>query len=195
MTSKNYRDDEGVVQKVITPWKRLESELNTASRYRALEDVLFELPDGRHEWYTIKQDPTVVSILALTPEQQVILTRQFRPGPNRVLDELPGGSIEPDERAIDAATRELLEETGYQPREMMAIGELVPDAFSTMVQKAFVALDCVWQTPPQLDETEFIQVVLKPLPEFLQQLQSGLCTDSDVAWMGLYHAGIINLVS
>jgi ADP-ribose pyrophosphatase len=54
-----------------------------------------------------------VAILAVTHRDEVVLARQFRPGPGRVLDEMPGGYVDEGESAIVACERELLEETGY----------------------------------------------------------------------------------
>jgi ADP-ribose pyrophosphatase len=49
----------------------------------------YELPDGRLTEWDLVDGGKTVAIFALTPENDVILVRQFRPGPNRVLDEMP----------------------------------------------------------------------------------------------------------
>jgi ADP-ribose pyrophosphatase len=106
---------------MITPWKRLKTELYEHSRFRKIEDVLFEMPDGRQEWYALKQEGHVAGILAITNEQQVILARQFRPGPNQIVDELPGSAVASGETGLEAAQRELREEIGFVPKEIVSL--------------------------------------------------------------------------
>jgi ADP-ribose pyrophosphatase len=176
---------------MIKSWKRLQTKLYEHSRFRRIEDVLFEMPDGRQEWYSLKKEGTVVGIFALTEDYQVILARQFRPGPNKVVDELPGGGIGRGETALEAATRELREETGFVPKEIVSLGIIMDCAYSTITREGFVATGCEQVHQQELDQNEYIEVVLKPLPEFMEQLMQGACTDPEVAWMGLYHLGLL----
>lgn len=72
----------------------------------------YRLPDGRTvEWDMHAGGPTV-AVLALTPEGRLVMVRQFRPGPDRVVLTLPGGMIDPGESPLRAGERELREETG-----------------------------------------------------------------------------------
>jgi ADP-ribose pyrophosphatase len=179
------------MKKPIVPWKRIETRLYEHSPYRKIEDVLFELPDGRQEWYALKKEGTVVGVLALTADQRVILARQFRPGPNQVVDELPGGGVARNEAALEAAKRELQEETGFVPKEIVSLGTILDCAYSTIIREGFVATGCERQHQQELDANEYIDVVLKPIPEFIQQLMQGACTDPEIGWMGLYHLGFL----
>ena len=54
------------------------------------------------------------SIVALTPDRRVVLVRQYRFGVMAATLEIPGGSVGRDEPHLDAAKRELLEETGFE---------------------------------------------------------------------------------
>jgi ADP-ribose pyrophosphatase len=73
----------------------------------------YRLPDGSEADWDLLDEGDSVAVLALTADHTVVLARQYRPGPGRILDELPGGVIDPGESPSDAAGRELLEETGY----------------------------------------------------------------------------------
>ncbi len=155
--------------------------------------MLFELPDGREVTYSLNHVGKVVCVLALTKEKQVVLARQFRPGPNRVLDELPGGGVDGEEDFEAAIRRELVEETGYVPGKLMYLGTFLEDAYSTIERHGFLALDCERSGTQKLDENEFIEVVLKSLPHFYAQLRAGDSTDAEVAWAGLLEAGLVKL--
>lgn len=97
---------------MVTPWKLLGTRPGSAG-YLQVETRTFRLPDGLEADWDIYGCARSVAVLAVTPEAEVVLVQQFRPGPGRVLDELPGGYVEPDEEVLTAARRELLEETGY----------------------------------------------------------------------------------
>jgi ADP-ribose pyrophosphatase len=62
----------------------------------------YQLPDGNEADWDIFGPERSVATLALTPSQDVVLARQFRPGPALVLDELPGGVVEDGEDALEA---------------------------------------------------------------------------------------------
>lgn len=174
----------------VKPWKVIERKLNPHTKFRKIEEVLFELPDGRKETFSLKFENPVVCVLALTQDQKIVLARQFRPGPGMILDELPGGHIDSGESPEQAVKRELLEETGYSAGKLISLGTPIDCGYSNMVRHAFLALDCAQVSSQKLDNSEFIEVVTKPLPEFYEQILKGLATDLEVAWLGLIKAGL-----
>jgi len=93
----------------IQPWqKRMETDVFAS--YRRISRKTFVLPNGAEAEFEIKQEPRCVGVLALTTRETVLLVQQFRPGPEAVLLELPGGGVNPGEDPAEAAARELLEE-------------------------------------------------------------------------------------
>lgn len=166
-------------------WREIERTTVFSKFGRSVDRVEFELPDGRREEFYLKRERPASSVLALTPDRRVILARQYRPGPGRVLYELPGGFLEPGEQAVDAVARELLEETGYQG-EVHAVGPYWHDAYSSARRFAFVATGCVKVAEPTPERTEFIDVVTLALDEFRTRvLRSGEMTDTAAAYLAL----------
>lgn len=175
----------------ITPWKALSRQVYVHSPWRRIEDVTFELPDGKVRTFALKKEGRVVTVLALTKDHRVVLCRQYRPGPDAVLDELPAGGVERGETPEQSARRELLEETGYTPGRMVSLGIPLECAYSTVERHAFLAVDCVRTHDQDLDETEMIEVIEKPLDAFIEQLRHGRCTDPEVGWMGLFELRLL----
>lgn len=80
------------------------------------DEVVF--PDGRRSVREVVHHPGAVAVLPLLDEKRVILVRQYRHAIGRYLLEVPAGTREPHEFPQDCAARELLEETGYEAREL-----------------------------------------------------------------------------
>ncbi|SDT83432.1 ADP-ribose pyrophosphatase [Streptomyces sp. TLI_053] len=157
---------------------------------RTLDKVTYRLPDGTSRDKLLRNEPSAAAVLALTPDNKVIIARQYRPGPDAVLPELPGGFIEPGEDPATAAGRELLEETGYKG-DLELAGSCWDDAGSTAKRWAFVARNCVRVADQDLDEMEFVDVALLTLEEFRQVVRDGLMTDVELAYRGLDHLGLL----
>ncbi|UCE56369.1 MAG: NUDIX hydrolase [Desulfobacterales bacterium] len=71
--------------------------------------------------------PNWVLVLALTPEEEAVMVRQYRHCTEQIHLELPGGLVDAgDTSPAVSAQRELLEETGYQSPELIQIGACYP---------------------------------------------------------------------
>ena len=174
---------------MIEPWIKLHETILETGHRKLLRRV-FRMPDGEESVYDIKVEPQVVCILALTPEQQVILACQFRPGPEQILLELPGGCIEAGETPRQAAERELLEETGYRGT-IQFVSTSLDDAYTTLVRLNFVATDCQKLQEPQTGAGEFTAVVSMPIADFRQHLRRGQLTDIETGYLGLDYLGLL----
>ena len=160
-------------------WKEI-SRHTLLERYgRGLEEVVFRLPDNREEAYVVKKERPTAAIFALTKDRQVILVGQFRPGPEKVLYELPGGYVDRGEAPTVAARRELQEETGY-------VGTLKPllrfndCAYSSRIRHCFLATSChLSQSSRHRSSTseKFSHVALVPLQEWLKSMYKNPPTD------------------
>ena len=155
----------------IKPWKILESH----PLYKDVRIDKCELPDGKIIEGFVLEYRNWATIVALTKEQQVVLVRQYRHGAQKVILELPGGAMDAeDESPIHTARRELLEETGYTSDTFIQIGCVSPNpANQTNLIYSFLALDAEKVADQHLDETEEIEVVLKPLDEVIAMAKNG----------------------
>lgn len=68
-----------------------------------------------------------VNVLALDTRGRSVMIRQFRFGVGYTTLEIPGGMVDPGETPLDAARRELLEETGYSGGTWEYLGNVEPN--------------------------------------------------------------------
>ena len=85
-----------------------------------------ELPNGRVASREVVEHPGGVSVVALTPEDQVLMVRQFRYAQGEVLLELPAGKLERGEDPFAAMRREQMEETGTACERYVSLGVCYP---------------------------------------------------------------------
>jgi ADP-ribose pyrophosphatase len=155
-----------------------------------IEERTYEMPDGQTKNFYIKMTKPAVCVLAITEDNEVITVEQFRPGPNRMLNELPGGYMGDGETPEQSAARELREETGYAG-DLQFVTECFDDAYNTMNRTRFVATNCKKVGDQQLDSSEFIDVKVLSMADFLKIVRSGQMTDVEVALLGLDKLGLL----
>ncbi len=104
-------------------WEVLGTDyLLDTSWVRVVRDRLRHRPSGRERDYFYLTSPgEAVATVALTDAGQVLLTRQYRHPLRRIIWDLPAGAMERGENPIEAAQRELEEETGYRAGELIKL--------------------------------------------------------------------------
>ena len=120
------------------------------------------------------QFPDWVLILALTPQEEVVMVRQYRHGTEQVCLELPGGLVDPaDDSPELSARRELLEETGYQADEIVLIGKCFPQP-AILSNKCFfyLAQNAAEVQSQDLDAGEDIEILKVPLEEISMKIRN-----------------------
>src|SRR4051812_10182633 len=75
------------------------------------------LPDGGSATREFVLHPGAVAVVPFTDDGRIVLERQYRHPTGKVMIEIPAGKLDPGEGALVCGQRELLEETGYVPRE------------------------------------------------------------------------------
>jgi ADP-ribose pyrophosphatase len=161
-------------------WKRIEPTETKKAGYRTIIEKTFILPDGlRYQVTTINaEDSSAAAVIALTPSNEVIIVRQFRAGPEMIMDELPGGGIDAGETLETGAVRELQEETGYEPGQISYLGECRYDAYTNGHRHYFLATNCVPSKKGQnLAPDEQVEVRLVSVAELFKIAQNGRLTD------------------
>jgi ADP-ribose pyrophosphatase len=114
-----------------------------------------------------------VNVVALTPEEKIVAVSQFRFGIRRQSLEIPAGLVDPGETPLEAARRELAEETGYAAGEWKSLGwSYANPAFLNNRAHHFLALNARPTQPPQLEDGEDIVCAELTLDEVRRAIQS-----------------------
>lgn len=169
---------------IAKDWEELSRETVFSKYGKKVDKVIFKLPDGQELDYYIKKEGPAVCGLAITTDNKIILAKQYRPGPKKIVMELPGGYADLNEKIELSMARELLEETGYQGKVQL-ITTCLDDAYSTMERYCFIITDCQKVDQPKWDDDEFIDIELVTVEEFKKILRSGQMTDVEVGFLAL----------
>jgi 8-oxo-dGTP pyrophosphatase MutT (NUDIX family) len=122
--------------------------------------------------------PDWVNVIPLTPDHRVAFVRQFRHGVGADTLEVPGGQMDPgDATPLQAARRELLEESGFAGETWELLGWVHPNP-AILVNRchSFLVRDARPVSPIRNDHDERTEVELVPLEEVPRLILDGTIT-------------------
>jgi len=160
-------------------WRKLGNEEVFWHPLFGLERQIVVSGDQRQEVIVVKA-PDWVNVIPVLSDGRVVLIRQWRYGISAPCLEIPGGMIDPEENADEAAARELLEETGYNARKMKPLGITHPNpAFLSNQLTTYLATDLDLVEPEREEfgvEDEQITVEPTPMSEIPGLIREGAIT-------------------
>lgn len=153
----------------VRPWKKKSAKKVLAERHEAslfIQD--FEDPRTSKVYeFSGFNAPNWCSICPITEAGNLLLVREYKQGIDGVFLEFPAGTLEKNEKPIDTAKRELLEETGHTANKIKQIGGArISTRRSPCRFYSFVALGCNSTSKQKLDEKEDIEVIEVSVNEF-----------------------------
>lgn len=158
-------------------WLVLSKEDISPSKWFPLEKHCVKLPDGKIvDDYYLSPIGEVVMVLPFTSKKEVVLVQQYKHGIGEVMIELPGGMRQEGQSLLQSAANELEEETGIlvELPELMAIGKVANNPTKTNQETyGYAVFDVGFNSKQRLDETEQIEVLVKPAYEVLNMVLKG----------------------
>jgi ADP-ribose pyrophosphatase len=129
---------------------------------------------GKTHDYFVAHLADGVHALAVTPDHQIVMVRQFRAGSRRDSLETPGGLLEAGEDPGTAGARELLEETGYAGEPPRVLGAVWPNpALLSMRITTIIVLNARRIAEPHLDPSEELAIELVPVDQIPALIKTG----------------------
>ncbi|NLY75353.1 MAG: NUDIX hydrolase [Firmicutes bacterium] len=135
------------------------------------------LPNGKTATREYIKHPGAVAALPLLSDGSALLVKQFRYPTGQTLLEIPAGKLEPGEDPVACIRRELAEETGYQPGELIHLAsvwttpgftdEIIHLYLATRLEPAFL----------ERDADEFLEILRLSKSELLDYLNNGTVVD------------------
>jgi 8-oxo-dGTP pyrophosphatase MutT (NUDIX family) len=138
------------------------------------EDFRSQATGHRHTFYFLDA-PDWINVIPIDERGRVVMIRQHRYGSRLLELEIPGGAVNPGERdPLNAAKRELLEETGYAAKRWVRLGFVHPNpAFHRNHCHLFLAVGARRVAKQNLDHAEEIEVTSVAMSSIPRLLASG----------------------
>jgi ADP-ribose pyrophosphatase len=124
-------------------------------------------------------DPDAVSILPFLKKDTIILERNFRPVLGKYHYEIPSGHLNKDEKPIDAARRELMEETGYGAKSMKLLFVAYGSPGISKAKLYHFLAEGLTKGRRDLDADEIIEVEKIKLSRALEMIDKGIIEDEE----------------
>ncbi len=157
-----------------------------------LKEDLVDIQDEGGEKHTHKKYVVLhcggVGVLPFIDPKTVLLVKQYRYPIDEILLEVPAGRIDEGEDPLEAAQRELQEETHYKAQKIEPLGTLYPSpGFCT--EKVYVyAAHNLTRSPLPKDLGEVIELIALPFTKALEKVKNGEINDAKTAFALLQYA-------
>ena len=153
-------------------WEVLGSEYLFRRPWLTARKDHVRLPSGEElEDFYVLEYPEFCNIIAITPEGKFVMERQYRHAQRLTAYEIPAGCVEEGESPLEAAKRELYEETGYTGGTWSHLMTISPNAGAcTNCSHTFLAVGVEQTDRQHLERTEDIRVCLMSEEEVRRML-------------------------
>lgn len=174
---------------MIKPWQKVGSRpLGDFRIFTLRSDRKVSPRNGsEHEVFVIDAVDWV-NVIAVTPDNHLVMVEQYRHGTNTVELEIPGGMVDREDASpVVAGVRELREETGYQGERAQILGEIFPNpAIQSNTCFTVLVENCRLQHPVEFDHGEDLITRLVPIADIPRLVGGGKIRHSLVV-VALYH--------
>jgi len=159
-------------EKKIQLWKKVGEPSFMAKKFgkQLIVQMFLNPTTGKEEEFVLFGQKDWSVVLPVTEDGEVVVVRQYKQGCHQILLELPAGTADfKDETPEEVMRRELLEETGYEPAEVIALGpsQYISTRNSWTRFHPFLARGCRKVKETKIDLNEEIEVILIPLEEWI----------------------------
>jgi len=174
---------------MIRPWKLVSSKpVGDFRIFKIRSDVKISPRTGKEHDFFVIDSANWVNVVAVTPDQKLVMVEQYRHGSNTVELEIPGGMIDAkDASPVAAGVRELREETGYEGENARLLGQVSANP-AIMSNTCFTALveNCRCVHPVEWDHGEDLITRLVPVAE-IPGLIASRTIQHPLVVVALYH--------
>jgi ADP-ribose pyrophosphatase len=174
---------------MIKPWSTVSSsQKGDFQIFKIRSDRKISPRTGEQHDFLVLECVNWVNVIAVTPDEELVMVEQYRHGSNSIELEIPGGMIDADDASpMLAGIRELREETGYEGQKAEIIGEIFPNP-AIMNNTCFTLLvqDCQLKHSTVFDHAEDLITRLLPVNDIPVLVASSKIRHSLVV-VALYH--------